>query len=117
MIVNGNLKRSEHGAHVAGAVVIHYGENDGVHKSNHVLGAVGRDAQQHIRGKNVEEENEVEQAGNVEHGLRDGGCNISQQKNSAKYDRVFFSAFYLHWDWDWNCFCGRGVFSATFFGY
>ena len=66
------LKRSEHGAHVAGAVIIHYGENDGVHKSNHVLGAVGRDAQQHIRGKNVEEENEVEQARNVEHGLRDG---------------------------------------------
>ncbi len=66
------LKRAEHGAHVAGAVIIHYGENDGVHKSNHVLGAVGRDAQQHVGGKNVEEENEVEQAGNVEHGLRDG---------------------------------------------
>lgn len=84
------LKRSEHGAHVAGTVVIHYGENDGVHKSNHVLGAVGRDAQQHIRGKNVEEENEVEQAGNVEHGLRDGVIIYHNKKKIVLNSIVFF---------------------------
>jgi len=62
-----DLKRTEHSAHVARCVVIHESEHDGVHERNHVLGAVGRDAQQHIGSENVEEENKVEYAGNVEH--------------------------------------------------
>ena len=40
-----DLERAEHGAHIAGGVVIHHGEHNGVHERNHVLGAVGRDAQ------------------------------------------------------------------------
>jgi hypothetical protein len=61
------LKRAEQSAHVARGVVIHKGKHDGVHERNHVLGAVGRDAQQHIGAEHVEQENKVEYAGNVEH--------------------------------------------------
>ncbi len=61
------LKRAEQSAHVARSVVVHQGEDDGVHERNHVLGAVGRDAQQHIGAEHVEQENKVEYAGNVEH--------------------------------------------------
>jgi len=63
-----NLERAEHGAHVAWGVVVHHREHDGVHKRNHVLGAVGGDAQQHVGAENVEEEHKVNEAGKVEHG-------------------------------------------------
>jgi len=33
-----------------------------------VLGAVGRDTQQHVGAENVEEEHNVDEAGKVEHG-------------------------------------------------
>ena len=74
------LERAEHGTHVAGGVVIHHGKDDGVHEGNHVLGAVGGDAQQHVGAEHVEEKNEVEQTGNVDHGLWDGVYNMEQQK-------------------------------------
>ena len=61
------LKRAEQSAHVARRVVVHHGEHDGVHKRNHVLGAVGGDAQQHVGAEHVEEKNKVNEAGNVEH--------------------------------------------------
>ena len=61
------LKRAEHSAHVARRVVIHQGEHDGVHERNHVLGAVGRDAQQHIGSEHVKQKDEVDDARNVEH--------------------------------------------------
>jgi hypothetical protein len=32
-----------------------------------VLGAVGRDAQQHVRAEHVEEKNKINEAGNVKH--------------------------------------------------
>jgi len=74
------LKRAKHGAHVARGVVVDHGKDDGVHERNHVLGAVGRDAQQHVGAQYVEEKNEIEQTGNVEHGLRDGGFIVSSNK-------------------------------------
>jgi len=62
-----SLKRAEHGAHVARCVVVNHGKDDGVHERDHVLGAVGRDAQQHVGAEHVEEKNEVQQTGNVDH--------------------------------------------------
>ena len=53
------LKRAEKSAHIARRVVIHQGEHDGVHERNHVLGAVGRDAQQHVGAEHVEQKNEI----------------------------------------------------------
>ena len=38
-----------------------------MHERNHVLGAVGRDAQQNVGAEHVEQENKVEYAGKVEH--------------------------------------------------
>jgi len=61
------LKRAEQSAHVARRVVVHHSEYDGVHKRNHVLGAVGGDAQQHVGAEHVEEKNKINEAGNVEH--------------------------------------------------
>ena len=61
------LERAEQSAHVARRVVVHHGEHDGVHEGNHVLGAVGGDAQQHVGAEHVEEKNKVNEAGNVEH--------------------------------------------------
>lgn len=61
------LKRAEHSAHVARCVVIHKSEDNGVHKRNHVFGAVGRDAQQHIGSEHVEQKDEINDAGKVEH--------------------------------------------------
>lgn len=62
------LERAEHGAHVARRVVVHQSKHDGVHERDHVLGAVGRDTQQHVGAENVEEEHNVDEAGKVEHG-------------------------------------------------
>ena len=62
------LERSEHGAHVARGVVVDQSEHDGMHERDHVLGAVGGDAQQHVGAENVEEEHNVDEAGKVEHG-------------------------------------------------
>jgi len=62
------LERTEHGAHVARRVVVDHGEHDGVHERDHVLGAVGGDAQQHVGAENVKEEHNVDEAGKVEHG-------------------------------------------------
>ena len=62
-----DLERAEHGAHVARRVVVHHGEHDGVHESNHVLGAVGGDAHQHVRAEYIEKENEVNDTGDVKH--------------------------------------------------
>ena len=61
------LKRAENGAHVAGGVVIHRGEYDGVHERNHVLGAVGRDAQQYVGAEHVEQKHEVHETGTIKH--------------------------------------------------
>ena len=61
------LKRSEHGVHVARSVIIHQGENNGVHKCNHVLGTVGGNAQQHIGAQHIEQKHEVEKTGKVDH--------------------------------------------------
>jgi hypothetical protein len=61
------LKRTEHGIHVAGGVVIHHGKHDGVHERNHVLGAVGGDAQQHIGAQDVEEEDNIEKTRDIDH--------------------------------------------------
>ena len=61
------LKRSEKPAHVARGVVIHHGEHDGVHECNHVLGSVGRDAQQHVGAEHVEQKDKIKEAGEVEH--------------------------------------------------
>ena len=66
------LKRAEHGAHVARRVVVHHRKYDGVHEGNHVLGAVGGDAQQHVGADHVEEKNKVNEAGNVEHFICNG---------------------------------------------
>jgi len=63
-----DLERAEHGAHVARRVVVHHGEHDGVHERNHVLGAVGRDAQQHVGAEHVKKEDNVEQTGEIGHG-------------------------------------------------
>jgi hypothetical protein len=38
-----------------------------VHESNHVLGAVGGDAHQHVRAEYIEKENEVNDTGDVKH--------------------------------------------------
>lgn len=64
------LKRAEYGAHVAGGVVIHRGEYNGVHQRNHVLGAVGRNTQQHIRAEHVEQKHEVQKTGKIKHYVR-----------------------------------------------
>ena len=32
-----------------------------------MLGAVGRDAQKHVRGQHIEEKNKIDQTGNVDH--------------------------------------------------
>ena len=61
------LKRAEKSAHVSRRVVVHQSEHDGVHERNHVLGAVGRDAQQHVGADYVKQENKIENAGKVEH--------------------------------------------------
>ena len=63
-----DLERAEHGAHVARRVVVHHGEHDGVHERNHVLGAVGGDAQQHVGAEHVKKEDNVEQTGEIGHG-------------------------------------------------
>ena len=62
-----DLERAEHGAHVARRVVVHHGKDDGVHEGNHVLGAVGRDAQQHVGAEHVKKEDNVEQTGKIRH--------------------------------------------------
>jgi len=61
------LKRSEEPAHVARCVVVRHGEHDGVHECNHVLGSVGRDAQQHVGAEHVEQKDKINEAGEVEH--------------------------------------------------
>lgn len=38
-----------------------------MHERNHVLGAVGRDAQQDVGAKHVKQENQINEAGKVEH--------------------------------------------------
>lgn len=58
-----DLERAEHGTHVARRVVVHHGEHDGVHERNHVLGAVGGDAQQHVGAEHVKKEDNVKQTG------------------------------------------------------
>jgi hypothetical protein len=70
------LKRAEQSAHVARRVVVHHSKYDGVHECNHVLGAVGGDAQQHVGAEHVEEKNKVNEAGNVEHFICGYGYNI-----------------------------------------
>ena len=67
MIIQTILKRAEHGAHVARRVVVHHGKDDGVHEGNHVLGAVGGDAQQHVGAQNVKEKDNVEKTGEIGH--------------------------------------------------
>ena len=62
-----DLEGAEHGAHVARRVVVHHGEHDGVHERNHVLGAVGGDAQQHVGAEHVKKEDNVEQTGEIGH--------------------------------------------------
>ena len=54
-----DLKRTEQSTHVARRVVVHQGEHDGVHERNHVLGPIGRDAQQHVGAEHVEQKNEI----------------------------------------------------------
>ena len=61
------LKRTKQSAHVARRVVVDQSEDDGVHERNHVLGPVGGDAKQHVGAEHVEQENKVDDAGNVEH--------------------------------------------------
>ena len=63
------LKRAEHSAHVSRCVIIHQSEDDGVHKRNHVFGAVGRDAQKHIGSEHVEQKDDIDDTGKVEHGV------------------------------------------------
>ena len=70
------LKRAEHGANVTGGVIIHHGKDDGVHECDHVLGSVGRDAQQHVGAEHVEQKDEVNEAGEVKHCV--DGYNIRQ---------------------------------------
>ena len=79
------LKRTEHGTHVARRVVVHHGEHDGVHKRNHVLGAVGGDAQQHVGAEHVEEKNKVNEAGNVEHFVLMYGVLVIIYSNKKKW--------------------------------
>jgi len=67
------LKRAEQSAHVARRVVVHHRKHDGVHEGNHVLGTVGGDAQQHVGAEHVEEKNKINEAGNVEHFICNGG--------------------------------------------
>jgi hypothetical protein len=71
------LKRPNHGIHVAGCVVVHQSEHDGMDECNHVLGPVGRDAQQDVGAKHVKQKNQVNQAGKVEH-CDDWDYNISK---------------------------------------
>ena len=61
------LKRSEHGIHMARRVVIHHRKHDGVHECNHVLRTIGWDAQQHIGAQHIKEENKIQQTGNINH--------------------------------------------------
>ena len=42
-----------------------------MHECNHVLGPIGRDAQQHIGAEHVEQKYDVNEAGKIEHGC---GC-------------------------------------------
>ena len=63
------LKRAKHCADVARGVIVHHGKHDGMHERNHVLGAVGRDAQQDVGAKHVKQENQINEAGKVEHCL------------------------------------------------
>ena len=67
------LKRAEQSAHVARRVVVHQGKHDGVHERNDVLGPVGGDAQQHIGAEHVEQKDEVNETGKVEHWVGDLG--------------------------------------------
>ena len=62
-----NLKGTKKSTHVARCVVVDDGKNDGVHECNHVLGPVGRDAQQHIGAEHVEEKYNIKEAGKIEH--------------------------------------------------
>ena len=73
------LKRPEHCADVAGRVIVHHGKHDGMHERNHVLGTVGRDAQQDVGAKHVKQENQINEAGKVEHWM--GLYNIQLKKN------------------------------------
>ena len=71
--MNLNLKRAEQSAHVARCVVVDQGKHDRVHERNDVLGPVGRDAQQHIGAEHVEQKDEVNETGKVEHWVGDLG--------------------------------------------
>ena len=80
------LKRPEHCADVAGRVIVHHGKHDGMHESNHVLGAVGGDAQEDVGAKHVKQENQINEAGKVEHWM-DEFILYTNKKNEkfAKY--------------------------------
>jgi len=51
-----------------------------MHERNHVLGTVGRDAQQDVGAKHVKQENQINEAGKVEH-LINGFIPYANKKN------------------------------------